>query len=47
MHDLTIALQSLVVASVLFVWVVRYANIVQEFKQYGYPDWLRDMVGIL
>ena len=47
MHDLTIALQSLVAASVLFVWVVRYANIVQEFKQYGYPDWLRDMVGIL
>jgi uncharacterized membrane protein YphA (DoxX/SURF4 family) len=47
MHDLTIALQSFVAASVFFVWVVRYANIIQEFKQYGYPDWLRDMVGIL
>jgi uncharacterized membrane protein YphA (DoxX/SURF4 family) len=47
MHDLTIALQSFVAASVFFVWVVRYANIIQEFKQYGYPDWLRDLVGIL
>lgn len=27
--------------------MVRYANIVQEFKQYRYPDWLRDLVGIL
>ena len=35
------------VASVFFVWVVRYANIVQEFKQYGLPDWLRDLVGVL
>ncbi len=47
MHNLTISLQALVVASVFFVWVVRYANIVQEFKQYGLPDWLRDLVGIL
>ncbi len=30
-----------------FVWVVRYDNIVQEFKQYSLPDWLRDSVGIL
>ena len=47
MHELTIALQTLVAAAVFFVWVVRYANIVQEFKQYGLPDWLRDLVGIL
>jgi uncharacterized membrane protein YphA (DoxX/SURF4 family) len=47
MRDLAIALQSFVAASVFFVWVVRYTNIVQEFKQYGYPDWLRDLVGIL
>ena len=46
MHPLTISLQALVAASVFFVWVVRYANIVQEFKQYGLPDWLRDLVGI-
>jgi uncharacterized membrane protein YphA (DoxX/SURF4 family) len=47
MHTLTIFLQALVASSVFFVWVVRYANIVQEFKQYEYPDWLRDLVGIL
>ena len=33
--------------AILFVWVVRYANIVEEFRLYGYPNWLRDIVGIL
>ena len=47
MTDLSVGLQTLVAASVFFVWVVRYANIVQEFRQYGLPDWLRDLVGIL
>jgi uncharacterized membrane protein YphA (DoxX/SURF4 family) len=47
MHNLTISLQAIVAASVFFVWVVRYANIVQEFKHYQLPDWLRDLVGIL
>ena len=47
MHNLTISLQALVASSVFFVWVIRYANIVQEFKQYGLPDWLKDLVGIL
>jgi uncharacterized membrane protein YphA (DoxX/SURF4 family) len=46
-QNLTIALQSLVAASIFFVWTVRYQNIVQEFKHYGLPDWLRDLVGIL
>ena len=44
---MTIVLQALVAASIIFVWVVRYDNIIQEFKQYGLPDWLRDLVGIL
>ena len=47
MHDLTICLQALVAASIFFVWVVRYDNIIAEFKQYRLPDWLRDLVGIL
>ena len=47
MRELTIFLQALVAASIFFVWVVRYDNIVIEFKQYGLPDWLRDLVGIL
>ncbi len=36
----------LVFSSVLFVWVIRYNNIVAEFRSYNYPDWLRDLVGI-
>ena len=47
MQDLTIFLQALVAASIFFVWVVRYDNIIQEFKQYDLPHWLRDLVGIL
>jgi non-specific serine/threonine protein kinase len=37
----------LVFSSVIFVWCIRYKNIIEEFKKYGYPDWLRDFVGIL
>ena len=33
--------------SIFFVWVVRYQNIVEEFRTYGLPIWLRDLVGIL
>ena len=40
-------LKLLVLASVLFVWFVRYDNIVKEFIEYKYPNWLRDLVGIL
>ncbi len=47
MHDLTISLQALVAASIFFVWVVRYDNVVEEFQHYGLPIWLRDVVGIL
>lgn len=47
LQDLAIALQALVAASIFFVWVVRYPNIVVEFQQYKLPDWLRDSVGIV
>ncbi len=47
MHNATIILQALVAASIFFVWVVRYDNVIQEFKHYALPDWLRDLVGIL
>ena len=39
-------LQIVTATSILFVWVVRYKNIIQEFKQYNLPSWLRDVVGI-
>ncbi len=47
MRNLAILLQALVAASIFFVWVVRYSNIVDEFRQMGLPPWLRDLVGIL
>ncbi len=47
MHALVVFLQVFVAASIFFVWGVRYANIIEEFKQYRLPDWLRDFVGIL
>lgn len=40
-------LQITLATSIFFVWVVRYENIVEEFKTYRLPDWLRDSVGIL
>lgn len=40
-------LKSVVAGAIFFVWVVRYQNIVEEFKTYGLPPWLRDLVGIL
>lgn len=47
MHNVAISLQALVASSIFFVWVVRYANTVEEIRQYQLPDWLRDLVGIL
>lgn len=35
-----------VFGSILFVWVVRYNNIKDEFKSFKLPKWLRDLVGI-
>ena len=40
------AIKALVAASIFFVWVVRYQNIIEEFKVYELPEWLRDLVGI-
>jgi len=47
MQNLTICLQAFVAAAIFFVWVVRYQNIIVEFKHFGLPDWLRDSVGTL
>ena len=40
------SLKIIVGVSIFFVWVVRYSNIIEEFKKFQLPDWLRDMVGI-
>ncbi len=40
-------LKILVAVSIFYVWIPRYFNIIEEFKQYNYSDQLRDVVGIL
>ena len=40
-------LQYILVTSIFYVWVVRYQNIVEEFRNYGLPSSIRDLVGIL
>ena len=47
MNTLLLALKILVATSIYFVWVVRYDNILKEFKEFRLPDWLRDLTGIL
>ncbi|HAV61426.1 MAG TPA: hypothetical protein DCY13_03570 [Verrucomicrobiales bacterium] len=47
METLLVLLQALVATSIFFVWVVRYDNIVREFREYGLSPALRDFVGIL
>lgn len=47
MNTILLAMKILVATSIYFVWVVRYDNIVKEFKEYALPDWLRDLTGIL
>ena len=47
MHSVIYALKTIVAGSIFFVWVVRYREIIEEFKVYELPTWLRDLVGIL
>ncbi|MET4141128.1 DoxX family protein [Pedobacter sp. UYP1] len=45
MINLSNIAQLLIALSISFVWIVRFDNIVKEFKQYGIPDLVRNMVG--
>jgi len=44
-NTLSSCAQIVIALSICFVWIVRYDNIVREFKQYGIPDLLRNLVG--
>ena len=37
--------QIIIALSIAYVWIIRYDNLVKEFKQYGIPDLLRNFVG--
>lgn len=45
MHPIVTLAQIVIAVSIIIVWVFRFDNIVVEFKQYGIPDLLRNMVG--
>ncbi|MDJ0367450.1 DoxX family protein [Hymenobacter sp. H14-R3] len=45
MSALVILAQIIIALSIVVVWVFRFDNIVKEFKQYGLPDLVRNMVG--
>lgn len=38
-------LQTFVAMSVFYVWVCRYSAVLADFKSFGLPDWIRDLVG--
>ncbi len=46
MNSVSTVINVFIAASIFFVWVIRYDNIIREFKEYGLPDWLRDFTGI-
>lgn len=36
-----------IATSIFFVWVIRYDNIILEFKEFNLPNWIRDLTGII
>jgi hypothetical protein len=45
MINLTTSIQIIVAASVYYVWIFRYFNVVKEFNQFGLSDVTRNFVG--
>lgn len=45
MNTLANVAQIIIALSIGYVWIIRYDNLVKEFKQYGIPDLLRNFVG--
>ena len=45
MNNLSNFAQIIIALSIGFVWIARFDNIVKEFKQYGIPDLVRNLVG--
>ena len=47
LESLLLGLKIILSASIFFVWVVRYDNIIKEFAEYNFPNWFRDLMGII
>jgi hypothetical protein len=39
--------QVLIAVSVLYVWIARLPNVQREFTEYGLPDVVRNLVGVI
>jgi hypothetical protein len=47
MHPTVLAVLPIFVAmSVIYVWVVRYTAVLDDFATFQLPDWLRDVTGV-
>ena len=47
LENIVESMKIIATVAIFFVWFVRYDNIKKEFSEYNYPDWFRDLVGIL
>jgi hypothetical protein len=45
MNTLSTLAQVIIALVIVYVWTIRFSNIVKEFKQYGIPDLVRNFVG--
>jgi hypothetical protein len=45
MNTLSNCAQIIIALSICYVWIVRFDNIVKEFKQYGISNLVRNLVG--
>lgn len=45
MQTLSVYAQLIIALSIFVVWVLRFDNIVREFRQFRLPDLLRNLVG--
>lgn len=45
MNTIANVAQIIIALSIGYVWIIRYDNLVKEFKQYGISDLLRNFVG--
>lgn len=46
-NTLAICAQIIIAVSIFIVWVLRFDNIIKEFKQYNLPDIVRNFIGAL
>jgi len=46
-HLIADIIKVVIAVSIFFVWIVRYPHIINEFEEYGFSHWFRDIMGII